>query len=75
MAMLDNSAVVVLSGMFKMPITPKLISAVTAIGVEPINPAFMSLNMKVSKSKTRINEIKILFICPSNIKSVNTRAL
>jgi len=62
MAMLESSAVVVLNGMFKNPIIPKLIAAVRIIGTALINPILMFLNMNES-SAIIINSERIrLFI-------------
>ena len=48
MAILDKSAVVVLSGMLKSPIIPKPISAVIIMGIEPIIPTLTFLNIRES---------------------------
>ena len=56
-AMLESSAVVVLSGMLNNPIIPKLIKAVIIIGTEPINPARKFLNITVRRMITNRREI------------------
>ena len=48
MEILDINAVVVLNGMPKSPMTPKLLAAVIIIGTVPVNPATTFLNMKLN---------------------------
>ena len=59
MAILDSSAVVVLKGISRNPIIPKLISAVMIIGTEAINPIFIFLNI-IEISTIMIIKEKIL---------------
>ena len=73
--MLESSAVVVFSGIFRNPIIPKLINAVIVIGMAPINPILKFLNISDKRTITINNDRIKLIICPSKIKSVNTNPL
>ena len=59
---LDINAVVVLNGMPKSPITPKLIAAVIIMGTVPVNPATTFLNIKLNNTATMTNDMSKLAI-------------
>ena len=59
-AILESNAVVLLSGIFKNPIIPKLIRAVMIIGTDPIRLILKLLNIMESRTITINNDIKRL---------------